>query len=278
MNLSIHNLTQRCTRISGRLSSLLVSALCVLRGLPLLIAARPRTPLRVMCIMAFDIVHTLRTSQRLRIERVRTLALLLDFGANANSAFDGKTFCPDELRKTRRMLDDAGINATADDYWARIQELESRRPSAFGDRLQCGKVRSYRENVVELSLAVLSTTALGYTNIDDGVNAVRTDADLQLLFRIAMQCQIIDDVMDFAKDCAWRLPGFLTASESLRESFELTYHAARRYSSSDGIAQSRNLFPLRIAQVAVSGLANLLITLGRWRQRVPLVQSLPELR
>ena len=227
--------------------------------------------------MAFDFVYMLRTSQRLRSEDVMNLALLLDFGANANAALDGKKSRPDDLRRSRRIFHDAAISKSVDDYWSRIQELESRRPSAFGDRSQCRNVRRYREDVVCLSLGILSTAAFGYANIDDGVNAVRANKDLQLLFRIAMQCQIIDDVMDFANDYAWRLPGFLTASESLPESFELTYHAARCYASNEGVAQSWNLFPLRIALFVVSALANLLITLGRWRQRIPLVQSLPEL-
>ncbi len=227
--------------------------------------------------MAFDIVHTLRTSQRLRIERVRNLAQLLDFGANANAALDGKRSRPDELNRSRRMLDDTAMSATVDEYWSRIQELEFRRPSAFGDRSQCRNVRRYREDVVGLSLGVLATAAYGYAHVDDGVRAIRTDEGLQLLFRIAMQCQIIDDVMDFSKDCAQGLPGFLTASESLLESFQLTYDATRCYASNDGASQKQNLFPLRIALFVVSALANLLITLGRWRQRIPLVQSLPEL-
>lgn len=278
MDLSDHSDSGRCIKISGRASSLLLAVNCVLRGLPLLIAARPRTPLRAMCIMAVDLVHTLRTSQRLRVDRIRNLALWLDFAASANADFDGKKSCPDEFHRIRGMLDDAGIGATIDDYWMRIQELESRRPSAFGDRSQFRKVQKYREDVVRLSLGVLTTTAFGYANVDDGVRAVRTNEELQMLFRIVMQCQIIDDVMDFANDSAMKLPGFLTASESLLESFELTHYTARCYASHQGLAQIGNLFPLRIALFTASAMTKLFITLGRWRQRIPLVQPLPELR
>ncbi|MEZ6033692.1 MAG: hypothetical protein R3C17_11400 [Planctomycetaceae bacterium] len=109
------------------------------------------------------------------------------------------------------------------------------------------------------------------------MSAIRTDEGFQLLFRIAMQCQIIDDVMDFGRDCAQRLPGFLTASEASRESFELTYDATRCYASNGGTSQTRSLFPLRCALLVVSEFANLLITLGRWRQRISLVHPLPKL-
>ena len=59
---------------SGPLSSMLIAVTSLLRGLPLFLAARPRTPLRVLCIMVFDTLHRLRTSQRLPIQRIRMLA------------------------------------------------------------------------------------------------------------------------------------------------------------------------------------------------------------
>ena len=162
------------------------------------------------------------------------------------------------------------------DYWARIQDLEYQRPSAFGDRSQCRRVQRYREDVARLSLGVLTTTAFRLASTDEGVSAVQTDDDLRILFRIVMQCQIIDDIMDFANDSAKRLPGFLTASESLLESFERTYHAACCYADNQSLPQTGNLFPLRIALFSVSAISKLLITLGRWRQRIPFIQPLPE--
>ena len=276
MDLSGQSHSYQCSRANGGVTSTVVAVLSVLRGLPLLFRSTPKTPLRVACIMAFDMLHQLRTSKRLPPDRVRSLAVLLDFGATVNAAFDGKSYSQDEFRRTRKLLDAAGLNKTVADYWTKLQELELRRPSAFGDRLQCRKVQLYREDVVRLSLGVLTATTFGYANVDEGVHAVRTDVDLQMLYRIVMQLQIIDDVMDFAKDNAKRLPGFLTASESLQESFQLTQHATRSYAITEGAIQTESLLPLRIALFVVSAITRLLVTLGRWRQRIRFVLPVAE--
>ncbi len=226
--------------------------------------------------MAFDMLHQIRTSKRLPPDRIRSLAVLLDFGATANAAFDGKTYCQQEFRTTRKLLDDIGMSETVAAYWKQIQQLELRRPSAFGDRLQGRKVQLYREDVVRLSLGVLTATTFEYANVEDGVRAVRTDTDLQMLFRIVMQLQIIDDVMDFAKDHAKQLPGFLTASESLGDSFQLTQQATRSYATTAGTKETKSLLPLGIGLFAISTITRVLITLGRWRQRIPVAQTVPE--
>ena len=44
---------------------------CLLRGLPLFFCAAPKTPLRVLCIIALDTVHVLRTAQPLPRKRMR---------------------------------------------------------------------------------------------------------------------------------------------------------------------------------------------------------------
>ena len=255
---------------------MLIAVASVLRGLPLFFAARPRTPLRVLCIMAFDTLHRLRTSQRLSARRVRVLAALLDFGACANAAFDGKTFCPHEFHRTRQLLEDAGFGSTANEYWRRIQELERQRPDSSGSRAQFQRVRSYREGVVRLSLGVLTTTVFGLECLDDGIQAMRAEDDLAVVFGIVMQCQVIDDVVDYSKDAAAGLPSFLTASESLTQAFELTCQATRCYAHHQVTSQSADVLPLRLALVAVSAIAKSVITLGRWRQRIPFVEPQPE--
>ncbi|MDA1232945.1 MAG: hypothetical protein O2856_19435, partial [Planctomycetota bacterium] len=152
--------------------------------------------MRVLCIMAFDTLHALRTSQRLPIQRIRNLAALLDFGACVNAAFDGKRFRPEEFRRTRQLLEDAGIRSAVDEYSHRLKELERRRPCLSGNRLNFQRVRTYRENVVRLSLGILTTTTFGHKRLEDGIKAICTEHDLMLLFNIVMQCQIIDDVVD----------------------------------------------------------------------------------
>jgi hypothetical protein len=226
--------------------------------------------------MAFDTLHRLRTSQRLPAQRLNTLAALLDFGASANAAFDGKQFCPQEFHTTRQLLKDAGIGSTVEEYWRRIQELERQRPNPGGNRIQFQRVRTYREEVVRLSLGVLTQTAFGLKCLDDAIQAIRDEADLRLLFEIVMQCQIIDDVVDYSKDAAAGLPSFLTASESLLQSFELICQATRGYAHDHTAPRSAPVLPWRLALFVVSAIAKLVITLGRWRQRIPFVEPQPE--
>src|SRR5688500_3664238 len=71
-----------------RISSTLISVMSCLRCLPLFCSARPKTPLRVLCVMAFDMLHMLRHSKPLPVTKHRMLAALLDFGACTNAMFD----------------------------------------------------------------------------------------------------------------------------------------------------------------------------------------------
>ncbi len=266
------------TDVKGRdrISSLLIAFKCAVRGLPLIFAYSPGTPLRVLCIVAFDTVYSLRNSCGLPKPCINNLALLLNFGATLNAAFDGKAFCPDEFRRLQQRLFDAGLRQTSNDYWWRIQQLELSRPLAFGDCSQCEAVKAYREDVARLSLGFFTMVAFGYATIEEGIVATRTNGDLEILFRIVMQCQIIDDVFDYSKDVARRLPGFLTASSELIDTFQLTSQAARHYANGSTTSKDRPLFALQIALMAVSIIAKTMIMLGRWRQGVTCIQPTPE--
>ena len=259
-----------------RISSLLVAFRCILRGLPLIFASNPGTPLRVLCIVAFDTVYSLRRSRGLPKPCIKNLALLLNFGASLNAAFDGKAFCPDAFRRLQQRLFDAGLRQTSNDYWWRIQQLELSRPLAFGDRSQCETVKTYRENVARLSLGFCTMVAFGYATVEEGIEATRTNGDLEILFRIVMQCQIIDDVFDYSKDVARGLPGFLTASSELMDTFQLTTQAARHYANGSSTSKDQPLFALRITLMAVSVITKTMIMLGRWRQGVTCIQPTPE--
>ena len=260
----------------GRISSLLVAFKCAVRGLPLIFASCPGTPLRVLCIVAFDTVYSLRSSCGLPKPCIKNLALLLKFGASLNAAFDGKAFCPDEFRRLQQRLFDAGLRQTSNDYWRRIQQLELSRPSAFGDRSQREAVQAYREDVARLSLGFFTMVAFGYATVEDGIEATRANGDLEIMFRIVMQCQIIDDVFDYSKDVARGLPGFLTASSELIDTFQLTSQATHHYANVHFTSKDRPLFVLRIALTSVSIIAKTMIMLGRWRQGVTCIQPTPE--
>ena len=86
---------ERHQRPPGRLAASLAAIISFWRGLPFLVAGRPKTPLRILCLMAFDTVHVLRYSHRLPSSTLQTLATLLDLGACANDFFDNN--CPASL-------------------------------------------------------------------------------------------------------------------------------------------------------------------------------------
>jgi hypothetical protein len=236
-----------------------MAVISFLRCLPLFFSSRPKTPLRVLCVIAFDTIHRLRRSGPLPAGKHRLLAALLDFGACTNAIFDRKDYCREEFRLTRQILDEAGLDSFVDEFMRQLWELESRRPSPLEEDWHFHKVRSYREAVVRLFLGTVATTAMGDHCIEAGVRATYSDDDLKILFRIVMQCQIIDDILDYSKDMSAGLPSFLTASDSLSEALKLARQAALDYADNRNLPRSGNIFPLRIALFVGSTSARLML-------------------
>jgi hypothetical protein len=252
----------------SRISSTLTSVRSVGRCLPLFVSARPRTPLRVLCVMAFDALHQLRDSKPLPVATHRVLAALLDFGACTNAIFDEKAYRRKELELTRQILDDAGLHSMVEEVLRRLSDLEGRRPSPFGpagDDRQFHDARSYREAVARLWLGTVAAAAAGSRCLEEGILATYADDVLELLFRIVMQCQIIDDVLDYSRDASAGLPSFLTASASLPDAIERTHQAACEYAHHRDLPRSDDVLPLRAALGIASICAKLMIRLGRWR-------------
>jgi hypothetical protein len=109
--------------------------------------------------------------------------------------------------------------------------------------------------------------ALEARSIDAGLRATESDGDVAALFRILMQCQIIDDVLDYRADLAAGLPGFLTACASVQEGIARTREAVRAYGAP---RQPRDaVFPLRAALGIITGLTALVIAAAGWRYRRP---------
>jgi hypothetical protein len=252
----------------SRISSTLLSIGSVRRCLPLFVSATPRTPLRVLCVMAFDALHQLRYSKPLPVETHRVLAALLDFGACMNAIFDDKEYSRKELELTRQILDEAGLHSMVDDVLRRLSDVEGKRPSPFGplgDLRQFHDVRSYREAVARLWLGTVAATAAGSRCLEEGILATYGDDVLEILFRIVMQCQIIDDVLDYSRDASAGLPSFLTASASLPDAIERTRQASCEYADHRDLPRSGDVFPLRMALGTASICAKLLILLRQWR-------------
>jgi hypothetical protein len=258
---------------AGRLAASLAAIISFLRVLPLFVSRRPGTPLRVLCIMAFDTVHVLRTSRRLSSRALKILAALLDYGACANDFFDGHDFSSQEYQATRRLLDRAAASVSVNEYVRRLRDLERRRPSPGGDAGQHRQAQSYRESVIRLSLGMIAATTLGSLTLEDGIRATYRDEDLETLYRIVMLCQIIDDFLDFATDIDRGLPSFLTAHASPPTALALTAEAATRYADRRGLPGSPHVFPFRLALLGISVLAKVVILCGRWRLKLHALQN-----
>jgi hypothetical protein len=252
----------------GPLRAGLVSIRCLLRGVPLFFSAAPRTPLRVLCIVALDTLHVLRHSQPLSRQRRQELATFLDFQSCTNAVWDCKPLCAKEYRAQRQRLEKAGLGPWIAEYVVRLRELETRRPPVGGDRRRFDAVRSYREAVARLSLATITAIALHADGLDEGIRATHGDGDVAALFRMAMQCQIIDDVVDYEEDLSAGLPSFLTASASLAQALSWTAEAARSYAVVPGRSAGRSVLPVRVALHLVTTVTKLVIAVaGRGEAR-----------
>ena len=136
------------------------------------------------------------------------------------------------------------------------------RPWA-GSRRRFEDVRAYREAVARLSLATIAAIGLNAQCLEDGLRGTYCDGDVAALFRMAMQCQIIDDVVDYKRDLAAGLPSFLTASASLSQAMALTAEAARSYGASrEGSAQG-TVLPLEAALHVLTAVTRLVVALAR---------------
>jgi hypothetical protein len=201
------------------------------------------------------------------MHRLRLLAALLDFGACVNAALDRKVTRSHERRVTLQLLEDAGLGPSVAEYLRRLHYLEHARPLPGGDRCRFQKVSWYREAVVRLSLAMVAATADGNQDLDGAIEATYGAGDLNLLFRLAMQCQIIDDVLDYSQDVSAGLPSFLTACESLPRALALTQRAARAYADDRPTARTPDLLPLKAALALVSRCTGLVVFQRRRRGR-----------
>lgn len=224
---------------------------CLCRRLPLFFRASPQTPLRVLGIIALDTLSVLRDGRRLSAATVHDLALFLDFEGCINARWDQKAHTPGECDAVRCRLEAAGHHERVATYLEQLGALEHGRPAVGGDRHRFHEVRTYREEVARLALTTAADIAL------------RTDAcdvDVDTLFRTLMQCQIIDDVLDYAGDITAGLPSFLTASASLAEARTLASTAARDYGAP---GTPTTVFPLRVALMVVTMMTRFVLLVAR---------------
>jgi hypothetical protein len=241
----------------GRIRTSVVAMTCLLRRVPFFFRARPRTPLRVLGIVALDALHVIRTSQPLPRRRAQELALFLDFQGCANAAWDHKALSRTDYHAIQDELDVAGLGACIDSYLRRLRALEGRRPPIGGDHGRFDEIRAYREDVARLVFETAAAIALAPGPVRDDVPEIETDSDVDALVRVLLQCQIIDDVLDYNEDLSGGLPSYLTGCASLSEALELTAGAARSYG-----ACLDAVFPLRCSLAAATLAARFVVAIA----------------
>jgi hypothetical protein len=193
--------------------------------------------------------------------------MVLDFLGCTNAAWDHKSLCRNEFEATRERLHRAGLGAHVDAYLSRLRELEGRRPRIGGDRRRFDEVRAYREAVARLCVGTAAAIALDGEFAENAPLGPHRDNDVETLVRILLQCQIIDDVVDYPDDVSASLPSFLTATGSLSQALELTSAAARSYGASDERAPGGAIFPFRITLALFTATATLVVRLAERRYR-----------
>lgn len=186
-----------------------VAVVAFVQNMALFAAPQPRTPLRVLSLMA---ISSALRSRGVVLQPDRRLALIntMELGALLNDRFDGDPHNPADLRRHVALLSQSVHRDCTSAYISRLRRLERSRP---GPRPVAADVKAYRENVNRISLATLWAIA-AQKPIEQAKHDLQQEPDLRLLFRIVMLAQLIDDVLDIRQDRRRGLPTFATASDA----------------------------------------------------------------
>lgn len=178
--------------------------------------------------------------------------MLLEIGACINRFFDRKGFDRHAYRRLRRQTSRTYLAPITRDYIKRLRAIEQDRPLPGGDAERFHAVKAYRESVVRLSLALVTAAVFDLKTLYQGMQAMRGEDEFEIIFCIVMQCQVIDDVLDYRKDKAAELPSFLTATTSRQASEGLTRHTVADYRDVNDLSRSKATLPFQIALWLVS--------------------------
>ncbi len=253
----------------GRIRSTIAALVASARGIPLFFRASPRTPLRSLGIIALDVLHRLRRARRLPSVTVRRLSLFLDFQGCANAEWDDKPLSRTHYDTLRARLIDEGLGPCIESYLHHLQVLESTRPAAGGTLDGFDDIRRYREAVARLSLQTAAAIALSPPSSTRIVTAADCDgdSDVDLLVRVLIQCQVVDDVLDYETDMSAGLPSFLTACAPVAQSLALTDRAVRGYLSEGLRGTGPAVFPFRVALLGSTAITMVVLRAALWRYR-----------
>jgi hypothetical protein len=168
--------------------------------LPLLFAPRPKTPLRVFCIAAFEFLARLRGTTLGK--RRLAIALACDFGSLCDQFYDHGALDTRQYRSLRRELRQIAPERATSRYLRLLRQSERHRPilpaTHPNDALA---ILSYRTSVLDLSLRWMQEVS-GLT---------LSAQEFQLLLDLVSLMQIADDLLDWKDDLARSCPSYVTA-------------------------------------------------------------------
>ena len=168
---------------------------------PLLLAPRPRTPLRVFCIAAFEFLARLRGGTLGRGRRL-VLAHACDFGSLRDEYYDQRKVDAAEYRLLRCQLRGMAPEAATSRYIRQLRQAERNRPVlASSNPGVVNAVIAYRTWVLDLSLRWLQEIS-GLS-----VESVK----FHVLLSLVGLLQIADDLLDWKDDQAFKRPSYVTA-------------------------------------------------------------------
>jgi hypothetical protein len=234
-----------------RIVVLRISAVALVRHSRLFFRACPGTPLRVLCVVAFDTFHEIRFGEPMPRENINYIAHYLVVAASRNALLDNKPYSTKKLEASHRFLERPGLVNLVEAYVGQLEFIEKNRPTTI-NRLDWNSIRCYRERVVCLSIETICELGKYGTRHTWRDDWVQNDPVLSCLFRLAILLQIADDFIDVGSDLKAQLPTFITVACTDTHSPEKLKLLIRSYSPRDIQSLAENwLFRLAVSAVCL---------------------------
>jgi hypothetical protein len=166
----------------------------------MLLASRPKTPLRVCCIAAFEFLARLRGGTLGRRRR-QAMAHACDFGSLRDDYYDNRKLDATEYRSLRCKLRHMAPEAATSRYIRQLRQAERSRPILAASPGVAHAVIAYRTWVLDLSLRWLQEIS-GLS-----IESVK----FHVLLSLVGLMQLADDLLDWKDDHAVRRPSYVTA-------------------------------------------------------------------
>jgi len=183
----------------ARVAATAMSALMICT--PLLFAARPKTPLRVFCIAAFEFLARLG-GDTLGKQRRIAIAHACDFGSLRDDYYDRRVVDATKYRSLRSKLRSIAPEKGTSRYIRQLRQAERCRPILTpGNPGTANSVIAYRTSVLDLSLRWMQE--LSGLHIDS--------MRFHVLLNLVGLMQLADDVLDWKEDQAVACPSYVTA-------------------------------------------------------------------